>query len=180
MDVFDLLAKLTLDTSEYEGGLNNAKDSAEKGGSKIGAALGTAGKAAAVGIAAVTTATVAMGTAVVNAAGQTAEYGDNIDKMSQKMGMSAEAYQEWDAIMQHSGTSIESMQSGMKTLATAAEKGSAAFEQLGLSQEEIAGMDQEQLFAATITALWLSARKNVRLVMVSMPVSSAEEYICCV
>ena len=52
MDVFDLLAKLTLDTSEYESGLNNAKSSAEKGGSKIGAALGTAGKMAGAALAA--------------------------------------------------------------------------------------------------------------------------------
>ena len=55
--------------------------------------------------------------------------------------------------MQHCGTSIDSMQSSMKTLATAAETGNDAFEVLGLTQEQIAGMDQEQLFSATITAL---------------------------
>lgn len=87
------------------------------------------------------------------AIGQTAEYGDNIDKMSQKMGLSAQAYQEWDAILQHSGTSIESMQASMKTLASAAETNSKAFEQLGISQEQIANMSQEELFGATITAL---------------------------
>lgn len=41
----------------------------------------------------------------------------------------------------------------MKTLATAAETGSDAFEKLGLSQEEISGMNQEGLFNATIAAL---------------------------
>jgi hypothetical protein len=56
-----------------------------------------------------------------------ASYGDNIDKMSQKMGMSASAYQEWDAVMQHSGTSMETMKSSMKTLANAAETGNDAF-----------------------------------------------------
>ena len=44
-----------------------------------------------------------------------AAYGDNIDKMSQKMGMSAEAYQEWDAVMQHSGTSMEAMKSSISS-----------------------------------------------------------------
>jgi len=82
-----------------------------------------------------------------------AAYGDNIDKMSQKMGLSAEAYQEWDAVMQHSGASIDSMQRGMTTLSKAAESGSEAFEKIGISQEEIANMSQEELFAKTIEGL---------------------------
>lgn len=82
-----------------------------------------------------------------------AEYGDTIDKMSQKMGMSSDAYQEWDFVLQHCGASIESLKPAMKTLATAAENGSDAFAKLGLSQEQIAGMSQEQLFDATIAGL---------------------------
>ena len=153
MTVYELLAKLTLDTSEYEEGLSGAQEKAGSFGGKIGQALGTAGKVGAAAVAAVTTATVAMGTAAVKSAGETAAYGDNIDKMSQKLGMSASAYQEWDAVLQHSGTSIESMQASMKTLATAAETGNAAFEKLGMTQEEIANMSQQELFEATITAL---------------------------
>lgn len=90
---------------------------------------------------------------MVKGAGDVAAYGDSIDKMSQKMGLSAQAYQEWDAIMQHSGTSIESMRSGMKTLANAVESGNGAFERIGLSMDEIAGMSNEELFAATISGL---------------------------
>ena len=102
--------------------------------------------------------TVAAGTAaltgaIVKGTSDVAAYGDNIDKMSQKMGMSAQAYQEWDAVMQHSGTSMETMKASMKTLANAAETGSAAFDALGISQEQIASMSQEQLFESTITAL---------------------------
>lgn len=82
-----------------------------------------------------------------------AEYGDTIDKMSQKMGMSSDAYQEWDFVLQHCGASIESLKPAMKTLATAAESGSDAFAQLGISQEQIAGMSQEQLFDTTIAGL---------------------------
>ena len=149
MDVFDLVAKLTLDTGDYESGLGKAQSAASSFGTKLKTAL----KAGATAITAVTTATVAMTGALVKGVGDIASYGDNIDKMSQKMGMSATAYQEWDAIMQHSGTSIESMQAGMKTLASAVETGNKAFERLGMSQEEIANMSQEDLFAATITAL---------------------------
>ena len=97
--------------------------------------------------------TAAVTGAIVKGTSDLAAYGDNIDKMSQKMGLSAEAYQEWDAVMQHSGTSMEAMKSSMKTLANAAETGSAAFDALGISQEQIASMSQEELFNATITAL---------------------------
>ena len=69
------------------------------------------------------------------------------------MGMSSDAYQEWDFVLQHCGASIESLKPAMKTLATAAESGSDAFAQLGISQEQIAGMSQEQLFDATIAGL---------------------------
>lgn len=112
----------------------------------VAAASVTAFSGAAAGAAALTK-------SVISAASELSEYGDNIDKMSQKMGMSAEAYQEWDAIMQHNGLSIDSLKSSMKTLATAAETGSDAFSRLGISQEQISSMSQEELFSATISAL---------------------------
>lgn len=146
MDLFDLVAKITLDSSEAENGVSSFGDKLKNG-------LGTAAKVGGAAIAAVTTATVAMTSAFIKGAADVAEYGDNIDKMSQKMGISAEAYQEWDAIMQHSGASIDSMQRGMTTLSKAVEGGSDAFSKLGLSQEEVASMNQEELFAATIAGL---------------------------
>lgn len=159
MDVFDLVAKLTIDSSEYDKGLDNAEESA----SSFGGVLSTLGSVAGgVGIAvgAVTTAvtavgavTVETGKAIWNATSGLAEYGDNIDKMSQKMGISAQAYQEWDAVMQHSGTSMESMKASMKTLANAVEKGNEAFERIGLTQEQLASMSQEEIFEATIAGL---------------------------
>ena len=84
---------------------------------------------------------------------QTAEAGDNIDKMSQKIGMSAEAYQKWDFILEQNGANIESLKAPMKTLATQAQKNSAAFQKLGISQEEVASLSQEDLFAKTIEGL---------------------------
>ena len=153
MNVFDLYAKIALDTVDYEKGLEDASGKTSSFADKLKTGLANAGKIAAIGIGAVTTATAALYTGVTAASGQVAAYGDNIDKMSQKMGMSAEAYQEWDAVMQHSGTSIESLQSGMKTLANAVESGNDAFERLGISQEKIAKMSNEELFSATITAL---------------------------
>lgn len=112
----------------------------------IGSALEGATSLVAAGAAAVTG-------AITKGSADVAAYGDNIDKMSQKMGLSAQAYQEWDAVMQHSGTSMEAMKSSMKTLANAAETNNKAFEELGITQEQLATMSQEQLFEATIAAL---------------------------
>lgn len=153
MNVFDLFARLSLDSSEYDEGLSNAEKSASGFGKKLGSALGTGAKVAGATVAAVGTAAIAASAALVNATGDVAEYGDNIDKMSQKMGISAEAYQEWDAIMQHSGTTIEGMQRGLQTLQLKAAAGAEAFEQLGISQEELASMSTEDLFSSVITGL---------------------------
>ena len=112
-----------------------------------------AGKAIAGAVAVGAAATTALTTGFVNATNSVASYGDNIDKMSQKMGMSAEAYQEWDAVMQHSGTSMETMKSSMKTLANAAETGNKAFKELGITEEDLANMSQQDLFEATIAGL---------------------------
>lgn len=149
MDVFDLFAKLSLDTSEYDQGLKNAQSA----GSSFGTGLANATRVGAAAIAAVGTAAVAAGTSLVNGASDVAQYGDNIDKMSQKIGISAEAYQEWDAVMQHCGASIDSLQPAMKTLANEAQTGNEAFEQLGISQEEVANLSQEDLFARVVSGL---------------------------
>lgn len=153
MDVFDLVAKLTLDSSEYDSGLDSAGSKASGFASKLGGGLATAAKVSAAGLMAAAGAGIAVAGAFVKGTAAVAAYGDNIDKMSQKMGMSATAYQEWDAVMQHSGTSMETLKASMKTLATAAETGKDAFDKLGISQQQIASMSQEELFSATITAL---------------------------
>lgn len=140
---------MSLDSSEYDAGIDKSKEKASSFGDKVKTAFKVGGAA----IAAVTTATAALTTEMVKGASEVAAYGDNIDKMSQKMGLSATAYQEWDAVMQHSGTSIESLQAGMKTLANAVESGNKAFGRLGITEEDIASMNNEELFSATITAL---------------------------
>lgn len=162
MDLFSLFARLTLDRSGYQGGISEAEDEAQGLAAKLKGGLGTAAKVGAAAIAAVGTAAVAATTAMVQQAGQVAAYGDNIDKASQKLGISAEAYQEWDAVLQHSGTSIDSMGIGMKTLANAAATGKDAFNELGISTERAASMSREDLFAETITALQNVTDENKR------------------
>lgn len=169
MNVFELFAKLSLDDSEYNEGLDNAKKSA----SGVGKAIGTGLKAGGAAIAAVGAATVAMTGAFIKSADNVAEYGDNIDKMSQKLGISAEAYQEWDAVMQHSGTTIDGMQRGMVTLQSVAEKDAAAFEALGISQEQLASMNTEEMFSAVISGLQGMEEGSERTVLAQKLLGSA-------
>ena len=153
MNVFDLFATLSLDTSQYEEALDSSEQKASTFASKLGSGLKTAGKIGATGVALTGTALVGLGKSFVDGVTDVGQYADAIDKNSQKLHMSAESYQEWDFVMQHYGTSIESMSATMKTLTNQAETNAEAFEVLGLSQQEVAGMSQEELFQATIYGL---------------------------
>ena len=149
MDVFDLYAKLGLDSSEYEKGLSDA----EKKGSGFGKGLATAAKTGVAAVAAVGTAAIGAGTALVSGASEIASYGDNIDKMSQKAGMSAESFQEWSAVLEHSGASASSLKAVMKTLSAQAVQNAEEFQQLGISEEEVANLSKEDLFAKVVEGL---------------------------
>lgn len=157
MNVFELVAKLVLDSSNYDEGLGEASKTAQGFGSKLKSGLGTAAKVGGAALGAVTATAGAFATALVSGVNELADFGDGVDKASQKLGISAEAYQEWDAVLQHSGTSMGAMSATFKTLANAAQDASddqaAAFERLGLSMEEVASMSTEDLFSAVITGL---------------------------
>ena len=149
MEVFNLSAILRLDKNEYEKGLSSAASSAKGFSSKVAGFM----KAGISAFTSVATAAVNVGKTLVQSTGQVAAYGDNIDKMSQKMGISAEAYQEWDAVMQHSGTSMETLKASMKTLSLSAEKGNDAFKALGITESELANLSKEGLFDRVISGL---------------------------
>lgn len=141
-------------SSDLEQALGGAADSSAKSfGSNFSSALASFGKVGAAAVGVATAATGALVGNLVSATSSVAEYGDNIDKMSQKMGISAQAYQEWEAVMQHSGTSMETLKASMKTMASAAEGGNEAFQKLGISEEEVANLSQEDLFSRVIAGL---------------------------
>jgi len=116
MDIFDLVAKLSLDSSEYEKGLSGAEQDAGSVGSKILGGLGKVGAGVGAVVGVVGAGVTALSGALVDGVTDLASYGDNIDKNSQKLGISAEAYQEWDAVMQHSGASIDGLKMGIKKI----------------------------------------------------------------
>ena len=134
-----------------------AKETGEKSGKSFGESLakGLKTTAAVIGAAmtAATAAAAATGKAFVNAAKDTAEYGDSIQKNAQKMNMSISGYQEWDYILKRNGSSIDGMKTSMLKLTKAAESGDDAFKALGISEEELKNMSPEQTFNRTIQAL---------------------------
>lgn len=141
-------------TEQLTGAASSAGGKAgETAGSSFGGGLKKGLAVTGAAVAAVAGATAAAGKAFVGAAGDVAAYGDNIDKMSQKVGISAEAYQEWDFIAQHSGTSMESLKTSFKTLSNAAQSGKDEFKELGISLKDASTMSKEDLFATVVEKL---------------------------
>lgn len=131
---------------------------AQAAGASAGADLGGGlvsgiGTALAGGAVAVGAAAAGLTASLVSGASDVAAYGDHIDKMSQKIGISAESYQQWDYVMSRAGTSVDNLKAGMQTLATQAQNNSEAFQQLGISEEEVANLSQEELFEKVIFGL---------------------------
>ena len=138
-----------------------AADAGTKAGGLFGKSLKPSiAKAAKIG-GAVLAAGIGLGTAALKKGIQeTAAYGDSVDKMSQKLGLSAESYQKWDYVLNLAGTDMQSMTTGLKTLTNqfqSAKNGNAAsaeaFEKLGISMEDAAKMSREDLFGAAIKGL---------------------------
>ena len=134
-----------------------AKEVGEQSGVDFGNALATGIKATAAVVAAATAAVagaaIATGKAFIEAANDVAEWGNTVDKESQKMNMTAEGYQTWAFVLEHAGASIDGMKNAMKKLTIAAEENNEAFAALGISEEQLANMSPEETWNATIEAL---------------------------
>ena len=109
MDLFQLVGTIAINNSEANSQIEQTSGKAETFSSKLTSGIGTVAKW---GTAIVGGATVA-GTALVGFATKSASTADHIDKMSQKIGISRQAYQELDFICSQSGTSVDGLQAGM-------------------------------------------------------------------
>ena len=134
-----------------------AEKAGKSAGGKFGKFFGGALKAGGAAMAAVGAEAVALTGSLIAGANATAEYGDNIDKMSQKLGFSTTSFQKWDYLLSQSGADINSMQVGMKTLTNKlddAKNGSESAQQmfaaLGLSMEDLNKMSREEVFENVI------------------------------
>ena len=158
MDLFDIAAKISLNTKDYEKDLAGADKQGASFAEKLKSGLKTAAKVGGAAIAAIGTGAVALGTKFVTGMRDVATYGDEVDKMSQKLGLSKTAYQEWDYVLGQAGVEITSMSTGLKTLTNkldeaknGSEDAQKMFAALGLSMEDLSTMSREDVFASVIT-----------------------------
>lgn len=157
MDLFNLAAKLTLDSEGFDKGIVGA----EKSGKGLASSLeGTFSKIKKFAAGALSVAALKKGfDAVVDLANATSDYGDKVDKQSQVLGLSRKAYQEWDYILGQNGASIDSLGVSMKTLnslvldaAAGGKESKNAFAQLGLGIHEIEQLEPEKQFEEVVRA----------------------------
>ena len=156
----EILVKFKGDTKDLENANNKAEKSTLNLKSALEPGLKTAAGIAAGAIAAATAAVVGLAKATWSGAKDVAAYGDEIDKTSQKVGFSNEAYQQWDYVMKIAGTSMQDCVVGMKTLAKQADNAanggkasSEAFKKLGIDTANLANMSREDIFANVISGL---------------------------
>ena len=150
----------------------NSGEEAKNGGSgwqKFGEIAKTACKVTVGAIGTVAAGTIALGKGIWNAANSSAESMDEIDKQAQKLGLSRQAYQEWDYVLSQSGVKIESLATGLKTLTNKlddAKNGGAAaqamFSNLGISLDDLQKMSREEVFTAAIKGFQGMADSNER------------------
>ena len=151
---------------------NDAEKQSKSLGNTLTNGIGKAGKVAKAGLMAVGTTAVASGGALLKMAKDTADTGDHIDKMSQKLGISAKAYQQWDYVAKISGTSIDGLKMGFKTLTNTIDKANQGdktavenFNRIGMSIDDLKGKSKEDIFQQTVKSLQNMSNETERSAM---------------
>ena len=141
---------------------SSAKVADDAGGrfEKLGSVLKGVAAGIGVAMAAIGTAAVTAGKKLYDMANEAAAAGDEIDKASQRIGLSRQGYQEWDYVLSQNGASISSLENGMKKLNNTVDdaiNGSTSatdkFQRLGISMEHLQGKSREEIFEMTVKGL---------------------------
>ena len=139
--------------------------------SNLGSKLASAAKVGAAAVAAVGVAAGATAKAFWDGVSASAKYGDEIDKQSQKLNISAENYQALDYALQRSGSSIDSVSKGMKTIvndlgefASGSAEAGDKYAALGISMTNTDGSmkTSEQILLESIDALGAMEDETMR------------------
>jgi len=156
VEIFKLFGSIFVNSDEAEKSISRTEEKAESLGSKLGNGIKTAAKW---GTAIVGGATAAVGglLAVTN---QTAEYADEIDKLSERTGINREELQRWKYAAAQSGADIGKLEVGIKTLSgymddamNGSKKATDAFAALGISVDDLRNKSQEEIFEEVMKSL---------------------------
>lgn len=156
MNVMNLIATLTLNSSKFDAGLKNS----QKAGSSFASKISTTFKAGTKVIAGMLTTITAVGSAIAAASLKLITMGDDIDKTSQKLGMSTDGYQKWALAAQMAGTDASTLQTGIRQLNTYIDdltKGQGAalltLQSLGIGYSDFMDMNFDEQFYSIVSAL---------------------------
>lgn len=167
MDILSLVARLSLDSSEYENGLNNAEGKASSFGNKLKSGLGTAAK---VGAAALATATAAVGAFAAKSVDAGKTFDSSMSQVAATMGDAA------NKIISYNGEAMSSVDAlrefaqemGRTTAFSATEAADA------LNYMALAGYDAEKSMSMLPTVLNLAAAGSIDLASASDMVTDAQ------
>lgn len=155
LELFSMAAKLVLEKTEYDKGVDDADKTGKTLSENLSGYMEKAKKVIAGLFSVVAIKQAAK--AVWDLATSTAEAGDRIDKQSQAIGFSRQAYQEWGYILQQNGASIDSLNGAMRAMNNAISGNSAetasALSKLGLSAAQLQSLSPEEQFDAIVKAL---------------------------
>ena len=150
---------VSLDTSDFASGITSAETEATSFGETVkGIWEGVKTSLVEAGVVDAVKAVIEVLSECVNLA---AQVGDNVDKGSKRLNISAKAYQEWSHALQQSGANINDFQRGISTInkylggGKVTKEAAAAFEQLGISATDASGgiKTTEQFLSDTVMAL---------------------------
>lgn len=151
------------DADKLSDGIEKAGKTADDSGGKLQKLANIAkkvGAAAAAALAAISTAAIGAAKKLWDMSNDVAAAGDNIDKTSQKIGISAESYQEWGYVFERCGANVDNLQGSMKKLSGViieAGKGSKSAKEklaaVGLTIDDLNGKSQDEQLSIVIAAL---------------------------
>lgn len=152
MELFNLTAKLGLDTSNYEQGIEKAKQKGKDYADHTDKEVKTKSVLA---WTAIITAVVALTKKIVDLGKATIDYADQVGDMADKWGFATREIQEFDFWASQNGTTVENMLNAMTRLTNQAQVNASAFKELGVSVKDENGdlRNQRDLFLDVVRAL---------------------------
>lgn len=152
MDLFNLTARLTLDTSNYEQNIDKATAKAKEHADKTEKEIKPRAVLAWTAIVAVVT---ALYKKIIDLSKATIDYADKIGDLADKWGLATREIQEFDYWATLNGTTLESMLTALTRMTNQAQIGASAFKELGVSVKDENGefKNQRDLFIEVASAL---------------------------